>query len=96
MYDPMAASISEVPPTTPSRPAAVDGLHLIEERGDHTSKGQSSGEAGSESHGDKAHFSHPANQWHGPVELVWYQGRSQTHVAQGLHRCDQNRQRRLV
>jgi hypothetical protein len=22
----------------------------------------------------KAHFSHPANHWRGPVELVWYQG----------------------
>jgi hypothetical protein len=22
----------------------------------------------------KAHFSHPANQWRGPIELVWYQG----------------------
>jgi predicted dehydrogenase len=22
----------------------------------------------------KAHFTHPANQWRGPVELVWYQG----------------------
>jgi len=22
----------------------------------------------------KVHFSHPANQWRGPVELVWYQG----------------------
>ena len=22
----------------------------------------------------KAHFRHPANQWRGPVELVWYQG----------------------
>ncbi len=22
----------------------------------------------------KAHFAHPANQWRGPVELVWYQG----------------------
>jgi len=22
----------------------------------------------------KAHFTHPANQWRGPLELVWYQG----------------------
>ncbi len=22
----------------------------------------------------KAHFTHPANQWRGPIELVWYQG----------------------
>ena len=42
----------------------------------------------------KAHFTHPANHWRGPVELVWYQGGLKPEISQKLHRCEQDRQRR--
>ena len=42
----------------------------------------------------KAHFTHPANQWRGPVELVWYQGGLKPQSPEELHRREQDGQRR--